>query len=43
MPVIPYQQGGTAAGALNAPIPTTAATDPQSPAAADRHRAAGER
>lgn len=35
MPVIPYQQGGTAAGALNAPIPTTA-TDPQSSAAVAR-------
>lgn len=36
MPIVPYQNGGTAAGALNAPIPNNAATDPQSPATVDR-------
>ena len=36
MPIRPYQTGGTAAGALNAPIPPDVATDPASRAIVDR-------
>lgn len=36
MPIVPYQHGGTAAGALNAPIPKDTLTDPLSRAVVDR-------
>lgn len=36
MPIVPYQQGGQAAGALNAPVPSGMAADPSSRQVVDR-------